>query len=103
MSPILIVAGIVLAITVLIIFLNHHLDSDFTLHVYEKILGRKPSEVLRGKVAWITGASSGIGEHLAYELAKYGCKLILSARSKSRKKLEQVKDKCAGELSTQYT
>lgn len=35
---------------------------------------------LKRKVVWITGASSGIGEAIAYELAKEGCKIILSAR-----------------------
>ncbi len=35
---------------------------------------------LSGKVVWITGASSGIGEAIAYKLAKENCKIILSAR-----------------------
>lgn len=33
------------------------------------------------KVVWITGASSGIGEHLAIALAKQGARLILSSRN----------------------
>lgn len=44
------------------------------------------------KVIWLTGASSGIGEALAYELSLKGYKLILSARNK--KQLISVKEKC---------
>ncbi len=47
---------------------------------------------LNGKVIWLTGASSGIGEALAYELARKKVKIILSARRKEE--LERVKGNC---------
>jgi dehydrogenase/reductase SDR family protein 7B len=47
---------------------------------------------ISNKVAWVTGASSGIGEALAYELSKQGAKVIISARRKET--LEKVRAKC---------
>ena len=44
---------------------------------------------LNNKVVWITGASSGIGEATAIQLAAKGCKIILSARRENE--LERVK------------
>ena len=44
---------------------------------------------------WITGASSGIGEELAYQMAKCGSYLILSARREDE--LNRVKRYCLGE------
>lgn len=46
----------------------------------------------RGQVVWITGASSGIGEHLAYEFNKKGAHVVLTARNV--KELERVKASC---------
>jgi short-subunit dehydrogenase len=37
-------------------------------------------ESFSGKVVWITGASSGIGEALVHEFARLGSKIILTAR-----------------------
>jgi short-subunit dehydrogenase len=48
---------------------------------------------LSGKVVWLTGASSGIGEAVAYELAKKGARIILSARRVEE--LQRVKGNCS--------
>ena len=50
---------------------------------------------LKNKVIWLTGASSGIGEALAYALASKGARLVLSARRKEE--LERVKGNCSQE------
>ncbi len=47
---------------------------------------------INNKIVWITGASSGIGEALAYELATKNCKLILSGRKIEA--LQKVKSNC---------
>ena len=80
---------LLVAVVVAIVFS----DADLTLTLATK-MGKQPSE-LRGRVVWVTGASSGIGEKLAYELAKVGAKLVLSARREGE--LERVKAKCKGE------
>ncbi len=51
----------------------------------------------KNKKVWITGASSGIGEALAYAFANEGAALILSARNASE--LERVKTNCKGAAS----
>ncbi|XP_036397632.1 dehydrogenase/reductase SDR family member 7 isoform X1 [Megalops cyprinoides] len=66
-------------------------DADFTL-LWTVAFGNKPENKLQGKVVWITGASSGIGEELAYQLARLGARLILSARREGE--LERVKRCC---------
>lgn len=48
-----------------------------------------------GKVAWITGASSGIGAALAREVAARGAHVVLSGRDEER--LAEVAAECGGE------
>jgi short-subunit dehydrogenase len=49
---------------------------------------------LSSRLVWITGASSGIGEQLAYACSRRGAALLLSARNEDA--LERVKSRCAG-------
>ncbi|CAL8272879.1 unnamed protein product [Merluccius merluccius] len=66
-------------------------DADFTL-LWARMFGRKPEAELSGLVVWVTGASSGIGKELAYQLAGCGSRLILSARR--LEELQRVKQQC---------
>ncbi|XP_010038628.2 dehydrogenase/reductase SDR family member 7 [Eucalyptus grandis] len=65
-------------------------DGDFTLMSRKHV---KRDEI-EDKVVWITGASRGIGEILAKQLANLGAKLILSARNEAE--LERVKAQLTG-------
>ena len=47
----------------------------------------------KGKVVWITGASSGIGAALAKKYSFLGAKLILSSREKAS--LNKIKHQCS--------
>lgn len=52
----------------------------------------KVDQNLNGKVAWITGASSGIGEALAYAMGRQGAELVLSSNEDDE--LDRVKNNC---------
>ncbi|XP_044269306.1 dehydrogenase/reductase SDR family member 7 [Tribolium madens] len=65
-------------------------DCDLELTFYS-LFGKSPRK-LKGKVVFITGASSGIGEHTAKALAKHGVRLVLTARRPNE--LERVKTEC---------
>ena len=51
---------------------------------------------LSNKVAWITGAGTGIGEGAAVALSEAGMRVVLSGRRID--KLEEVAGRCSGEV-----
>lgn len=54
-------------------------------------------KLFEGKIVWITGASSGIGESLVYEFIRRGATVIISSNEPNE--LERVKNN-SGELSS---
>ncbi|KRL04726.1 SDR family NAD(P)-dependent oxidoreductase [Liquorilactobacillus oeni] len=54
--------------------------------------GYKQLKDLRNRIAIVTGASSGLGEQVAYELARQGAIVVVCARR--LKKLELISQKC---------
>jgi NAD(P)-dependent dehydrogenase (short-subunit alcohol dehydrogenase family) len=55
---------------------------------------------LKGKIAWVTGAGSGIGEAAAMALASEGAEVVLTGRTKS--KLERVAKAIVGKGGTAH-
>ncbi len=53
-------------------------------------------ELLKNKIIWITGASSGIGEALTYACANEGAQLIISARREEE--LKRVAANCKADI-----
>lgn len=68
-------------------------DADFTLLSKRRV----KREEIEDKVIWITGASRGIGEILAKQLASLGGRLILSARN--IEDLERVRSQLTGKYA----
>ncbi|KAG6754230.1 hypothetical protein POTOM_042250 [Populus tomentosa] len=76
-----------ITLTLILLFLPSFLVFKFISCIKRYIT----SERVAGKVVLITGASSGIGEYLAYEYARRGACLALAARREER--LRAVADK----------
>ena len=56
------------------------------------LLTGRIGDKFQGKVVWVTGSSSGIGEALALDFARYGARVILSGRRMAE--LKRVQQRC---------
>ncbi|XP_067141928.1 dehydrogenase/reductase SDR family member 7 [Centruroides vittatus] len=90
MCPFFCLTLIAVAVVGFLIWFVKKADADLTLLFYEKY--GKSVDSLKGKVVWITGASSGIGQAVANSLASGGAKLALSGTSEER--LQETKNQC---------
>lgn len=85
-------AAVTTLVVVAMVMIMVILISDCDLFLWAADTFGKSPATLSGQVVWITGASSGIGEELAYVLAAAGSKLVLSARREAE--LQRVKNRC---------
>ncbi|KAL6771473.1 hypothetical protein ACKKBG_A26525 [Auxenochlorella protothecoides x Auxenochlorella symbiontica] len=88
-SPLLVLGGV--ALTYAVYTLIRFARADASLGLLSA--APTPPRAFAGKVVWIVGSSQGLGEAMALCMAAQGAKLILSSRS--QRKLEAVKAKCA--------
>ena len=74
-----------IGLALLLVYLGYKVFKFATADADLYLLGHslKP-EFFKGKVVWVTGTSSGIGEELCKQLSKCGAKVILSARSEGK-------------------
>lgn len=82
----LLAAGIVGAVVAY--WFRYHADACWSL-IFAEYFGKSPAIVLKRKVAWITGAGSGLGRAVAIKFAESGVKVVLS--DIDEKAIEDVK------------
>lgn len=83
----------IVAVVAVLVAVFVFLEADVVTLLCDFYRRKADSKCYRGKNVWIIGASSGIGEYLAYEFVKEGIEqLILSSRRVEE--LERVKKNC---------